>query len=384
MEYHKDNHLGQARQGSNANLGRGEQQGHMNPQDKQRDQFRDNQRDSQRDTQQDSRKDSAPQGYGYVLRKAEKLTTALYLVTDIMSDKEPMKWKAREGGVELLSDITVSSSGSPSEKMSVLRGAMKKVERIAAFLDIAQSTRMMSEMNASMLKKEYLALKDNIEAEWNRTSEGSKTILNEKFFEVARDPVPELSAPVARNEVPRHTPAVDVLYKGQPERTTTNQPSNHERREVPRIEERKVIQREAPSEMPSALANAIVRQVARTEVVEAPPRPMVFTPRVPEQFTPKETAGVIALGPTNTPVRRELRDVDMSTRARGEVPRDDRRTIILALIKQKPALTVKDIAKSIPGISEKTIQRELLSMVSEGTLMKKGERRWSTYSLNQF
>jgi len=66
---------------------------------------------------------------------------------------------------------------------------------------------------------------------------------------------------------------------------------------------------------------------------------------------------------------------------RNDSDRDDRRKIILALIKQKPSLTVKDIAKSIPSVSEKTIQRELLSTVSEGTLQKRGERRWSTYSL---
>jgi DeoR/GlpR family transcriptional regulator of sugar metabolism len=65
------------------------------------------------------------------------------------------------------------------------------------------------------------------------------------------------------------------------------------------------------------------------------------------------------------------------------VARDDRRKIILALIKQKPSLTVKDIAKSISGYSEKTIQRELLAMVAEGILAKKGERRWSAYSLAQ-
>jgi len=65
------------------------------------------------------------------------------------------------------------------------------------------------------------------------------------------------------------------------------------------------------------------------------------------------------------------------------VARDDRRKIILALIKQKPSLTVKDIVKSIPGYSEKTIQRELLAMVADGILVKRGERRWSTYSLAQ-
>ena len=58
-----------------------------------------------------------------------------------------------------------------------------------------------------------------------------------------------------------------------------------------------------------------------------------------------------------------------------------RRESILTLLKNKPNLSVKDVSQSVPQVSEKTLQRELLSMVSEGILQKRGERRWSTYSL---
>jgi hypothetical protein len=61
--------------------------------------------------------------------------------------------------------------------------------------------------------------------------------------------------------------------------------------------------------------------------------------------------------------------------------KDDRRSIILKLLAKKSGLSIKDFADSIKGCSEKTIQRELLAMVSSGLLRKEGERRWSTYSL---
>src|SRR3989344_1955244 len=127
----------------------------------------DNEHKSQRD------QSGMNHGYGYVMRKAEKLTTALYMVTDIMSEKEPMKWKAREAGVELLSDMMVMQSSGGSERMTILRNATKKIEQIVSFLDVAQSTRMISEMNASVLKKEYVALKDACLTEWQQTSDGS-------------------------------------------------------------------------------------------------------------------------------------------------------------------------------------------------------------------
>ncbi|MDP6527412.1 MAG: hypothetical protein QF858_00840 [Candidatus Pacebacteria bacterium] len=58
-----------------------------------------------------------------------------------------------------------------------------------------------------------------------------------------------------------------------------------------------------------------------------------------------------------------------------------RRDAILALFGEKERINVKDAAVAIPDCSEKTLQRELVSMVSEGILKKEGERRWSTYSL---
>jgi len=62
-------------------------------------------------------------------------------------------------------------------------------------------------------------------------------------------------------------------------------------------------------------------------------------------------------------------------------PASDRREAVLSLIKEKGVVGIKDISSMIRGVSEKTIQRELLTLVQEGVVRKQGERRWSTYSL---
>lgn len=56
-----------------------------------------------------------------------------------------------------------------------------------------------------------------------------------------------------------------------------------------------------------------------------------------------------------------------------------RKADILALFSQKDKISIKDAVQSVVGVSEKTIQRDLLSLVAEGVLIKEGERRWSTY-----
>jgi len=62
-------------------------------------------------------------------------------------------------------------------------------------------------------------------------------------------------------------------------------------------------------------------------------------------------------------------------------PIKDRRETILSVIKNKGRASIKDISTHVRGVSEKTIQRELLSLIGEGKVLKEGERRWSTYTL---
>jgi len=61
----------------------------------------------------------------------------------------------------------------------------------------------------------------------------------------------------------------------------------------------------------------------------------------------------------------------------------NRREQIISEVTRKGEVSVKDISSIIKNCSEKTLQRELLALVSEGVLSKTGERRWSRYSLKK-
>lgn len=303
-------------------------------------------------------------GFGYMMRKAEKLTTALYLVSDIMSDREPMKWIMRETGVEILSDVTVSSTGATSARITDLRHIMKKIEKIASFLDIAQSTRMISEMNASVLKKEYMGLRHDVEAEWNRTYEQSRVVLTESFFNVPH--VEELSLGTAVSEAPLNTS------------NTEERPPVNLQHKMHSVSPLRVVDTATPLRVP---IESSTREAHTNTTPLAPVVPMTGGKREEIKLASEEPRVHVERLASEKPERLIVALRDAAVHARIDVVRDDRRKIILALIKQKPQLTVKDIAKSIPGVSEKTIQRELLAMVAEGVLEKNGERRWSSYSM---
>lgn len=56
-----------------------------------------------------------------------------------------------------------------------------------------------------------------------------------------------------------------------------------------------------------------------------------------------------------------------------------RKNLILGLFDKKELISIKDAVSLMNGVSEKTIQRDILSLVSDGVLSKTGSRRWTTY-----
>lgn len=56
---------------------------------------------------------------------------------------------------------------------------------------------------------------------------------------------------------------------------------------------------------------------------------------------------------------------------------------IVGILNSQGQLGIKDIAANLPEYSEKMIQRELKSLVSQGKVKKQGSKRWSLYSLAQ-
>ena len=63
--------------------------------------------------------------------------------------------------------------------------------------------------------------------------------------------------------------------------------------------------------------------------------------------------------------------------------KNGRKDTILAVLKEKGPSDIKDISGIIREVSEKTIQRELQSLIDLGKVKKTGERRWTTYQIHE-
>ncbi len=69
---------------------------------------------------------------------------------------------------------------------------------------------------------------------------------------------------------------------------------------------------------------------------------------------------------------------------RAGAPKKDtgnRQEAIISFLRTKGPAYIKDISNVIREVSEKTIQRELQTLVLEGKVLRTGERRWTSYTL---
>ncbi len=227
--------------------------------------------------------------YSFIFKKTEKIVAALYLVTNLIKDTEPLKQKIRETALTLLSQTISFQSVEINNKKSSVVGVATILSEVSSLLKIGYLSHYISEMNYAILIKELSLLLDTFDSYVEESGQQNSGVLSQDFFAL-----PEVhftqTAPMVRPL------GSDLIYKGH----------------------------------------------------------SVSDKNVKDKSTqPKEK----------------------------DAKKSDRRQVILKLLKDSKVLSIKEFSKQIKDCSEKTIQRELLALVQEGVLNKKGERRWSTYSL---
>lgn len=284
--------------------------------------------DYKKDTEnavKDSQNMAVSDSVSYSYKRANKLITALYMVTDIMDKTEPLRNRLRILGADILSDLYAR----PSQ-------ARQKATEVMSFLDIASTIGMISGMNAGILAKEFANLKNSIPGP---SLEGDSAWLT-GFLAPEKEPSSRIiSGPVT---IPAPKSGID-------ESQTT------------RLGVQKA----------SALMNALSK-VAMSDT--GPLRP--------------QNASLLKshLGQASG------HDFNML--------KQQRRSEIIKIIKEDKAArerggaTISDIRnsakqyasslgiKALLSTGEKTLQRELVSMVKDNVLKKSGEKRWSRYSIS--
>lgn len=220
----------------------------------------------------------------YVFKKTEKITAALYLVSGLLKDDEPMKWELRDRGMDLLSSSFTASSSMPGDKNAVIQSLFSAALETMSLLNVARISNLISEMNHRLLVREIDNIVSMLKDRLAQNAQNAGYILSESFF------------------------------------------------------------------------------------------------RTPSLFSSGFKPDARKDGRGGHPKEQGIRNTTQG-HADTAAKKNERQDRILEILKGQSNLTVKDFAKVITDVSEKTIQRELLDLVQKGVIKKEGERRWSRYSL---
>jgi hypothetical protein len=266
--------------------------------------------------------------YVYLYKKAEKLASALYMVTNLINNEEILRDILREKSISIFSGIMqlqrVSlTNGKPVDGTEVefisLDSILSSITETVSLLEIANVSGYVSEMNFSVLRREYVDL---------------GTLIKTRREDIVSDSV----------QLPKEFFDVPNLY----ETRTLQQDTTKGKKDIS------------------------IKDIRSTQNTSKQNIQKIYkTPTTKRSFI-KDTTNIVS----STKKQEEV--VYPKT---ADIRHNNRRNAILELLQNKPSVTVKDVTNTIQGCSSKTLQRELLSLVNEGILKKEGERRWSTYSL---
>lgn len=277
-------------------------------------------------------------------KKCDRLATALYLVTNFLSDTEPLKFRLRSLSLELVRGATLVRYGTIQDELTTLGTILSNISETLGLFELAFINGLVSEMNFSILKREYISLSDAIQIRKTSRTSRTDTLFEKSFF----------GSPLFEN-----TSAHDNIGTSEkeafpkPPQENSFDEKNHGYSQGQYKGHSDVKDSQTPKQMSDIPTNFLKNKITKK-------REYQYSPQNRDQ---KHTEFL----------NRKTQDISLVIKSR--------RVRIMKLVKDKKEVSVKDIADHFPELSEKTIQRELVSLTESGVFKRAGERRWSRYSL---
>ncbi len=145
----------------------------------------------------------------YVFKKTEKITSALYLVSGLLKDDEPLKWELRDRGMDLLSSSFTASSSIPGDKNVVIQSLFSAALETISILNVAKISNLISEMNHQILVREIDQVVTLLRDRLAQNAENAGYILSESFFKT-----PDLFSSGFRSEQEAGSRKIGEFNKG--------------------------------------------------------------------------------------------------------------------------------------------------------------------------
>lgn len=285
-----------------------------------------------------------------IAKKSEKLVTALYLVTDLMEDTEPIKHGLRKNAVALLSSMNSLAQLDVKDRVIELKMSLKAVTEITSLLHVAVTTGIVSHMNGEILMEGFRSLQLVLEKKQPIFTKEMLHVENEESLEGEGS----FSTAVNSTSYDALTPLTIARLHESPQDLRRTQESLRQAQLLSKVEN-KGQNKEASIKDNNDNKKDIIKDINEEKQDEKPSTHSILMEHVARP---------------------------VSTLASSfQMKKLSRREQILALFVRGVDVSIKDIAARIKGCSEKTIQRELNALLYDNIIERIGEKRWSRYIL---
>lgn len=264
-------------------------------------------------------KDNHLKDINLLANRGQRLSRAIYLVSSFVSDQDPLKWKIRERAIELMSDAKTLGQNIEKSKDNGQNNLESEIvlNKLNGHLDQLLSLMDLAVSGGAISEMNFGILKQEASAMSDHVSFGIKEVSSLRLIDNSNGEIRTVNG----------FPIFGAARPTSASQSVSNNNGPH------------------------------IGQIRLTEPVLSNGH-KISKPIVRDDFG------------TNNSVK--------STKAES---RDNRKKTISDFVRGKSWTSIKDIAASVHGYSEKTVQRLLAEMVEEGILKKQGERRWSRYML---
>jgi hypothetical protein len=291
---------------------------------------------------------------GKLCKRSAKIAKAVYLVLAHIDTNNNLRFRAEESAIGL-SDTTLSliyktSTDQEKSVQVIIANALSLINMV----EILNSIQKVSDTNAEILIQQTNKFLSEI-GRYAQLSKKTPALVFDFSDEGSEQSAEDMSA-LPDNSL--HNPSKNT--QDNQIRSVSNLSSK---------KDSKVI--EVISRASSRTEDTTVR-IARSSFH---PSNAEFRQRLANAKTIEDLHGI-----TQTPTRIGQNDQVSNVVGAGQY-KNERQQLIVKTIATKGELSIKDLEGVVKGCSEKTIQRELLTLVDQGILLKTGERRWSRYSL---
>lgn len=291
--------------------------------------------------------------------RAQKIATALVMIADLFPANDPFALELRQMAVTLIRETYVHDELSLGLRHQKVLSGLQVVEQVQMLVAVALKSHMISDMNAGIIESELRLMHQFLYGQYILLRDGTTYSRRDEV-------IAELFVDTGNEEMVK-----DIKDK-QGEGAIKDREEIKDNSQI---------------------------SIKDNSAENTPAKPIRDIENMSDRMSPamllKDSPRVTATNnqnPAPNSIVRGMKNIEQVLSARGsEAPMapdlgvggNDRRQQILGILQEQSSeSSLTDIAAHISGVSNKTVQRELSTLVARGLVEKTGERRWSRYQLS--